>query len=177
MQIMISGVRDLENISDLAALCPRYFCFDFRSSSPSYLGEIDEALLSVIPSEIRKIGIFDTQDSLYISYVAGRFSLWGVQIEGDIAPRTLEVLVAEGLEIIKVIHRVSDIEAYEGVCNKFLIRDVAVLGSYSSPTPLIVDSSLWERGSGHIVEFGSDFDSSIAFKNREKIEDWIKANS
>ncbi len=172
----ISGVRDMENIAQIVALAPRYLCFDFRSSSPSYLGEIDEGLLSIVPSEVTKVGIFDAEDSLYISYVAGRFSLSAIQIEGDLSPRSLELLVAEGLEIIKVINRVGDFARYEGVCNKFLVRSFDVLSGYSSATGLIVDSSLWYRGCGYVVDFGDDFDCGVAFKDVEKIENWRKVN-
>ncbi len=169
----ICGVRDPENIEALCGLEPDYLGFDFRPWSVNYLGEIDEALLSVIAERVFKVGIFEGAESLYISYIAGRFSLSGVQIEGDVSPQALELLVAEGLEVIKVVDDISQVAKYEGVCHKFLVRDSSVLGLYRSSTPLIVDSGVWSEGCGASIV---DFAESSVIKNVERIEDWIKDN-
>ncbi len=169
--LKICKVRDPELMASLCTLSPDYLGFDFRSLSPFYLGEIDEALLSIIPPEIKKVGVFDNEDTLQITYLAGRFSLSGVQIEGDVSPMLCEKLVGEGLEIIKVINRTSDIEKYEGVCNKFLIRDGEILAMCATQTPLIVDSKIWEQGSGHSIDFNLDSSQKHNIKN---IENWIK---
>ncbi len=174
VEIKISKVRDPENIVALCAMLPRYICFDFRHSSQHYIGEIDEALLTFIPHTVRKIGTFDVESPLYMSYIAGRFSLNGVQIEGDVPVRTCEMLAAEGLEIIKVVASLTEIEKYEGVTNKFLVRDPKLLKRYNSKTPLIVDSSIYSAFAGAIVDIDSEFEDRVAYKNCKKIEDWFK---
>lgn len=173
-EIKISGVRDPENIADLCQLHPKYLALDFRATSDRYVGEIDEALLAKIPHTIRKIGIFDDQSPLYISYIAGRFSLTGVQLETDVTARTCEILAAEGLEIIKVISSLSHIDKYEGICNKFLIRDCKLLDKYQSKTPLIVDIKIYRDGIDAIVDISEDYEDRVALKNYQKIEDWIQ---
>lgn len=173
----ISGVRDPENIEALCRLRPDYLAFDFRPSSPYYLGEIDEGLLSGLPEGTCKVGIFSSVEPLYIIYMAGRFSLGAVQIESDLSPQTLELLVGEGLEVIKVLESSTEVEKYEGVCHRFLVRERSVLEAYESMTPLIVDASLWKGvPQGAIVDIADGFEVSYAIKNVEKIEDWIKNN-
>ncbi len=174
--LKICKVRDPENIAALSALSPQYLGFDFRPNSPHYIGEIDEALLSTLPPTIRKIGLFESEEALYITYIAGKFSLSGVQIEGDVAPRTCEVLAAEGLEIIKVVRDISDVEKYEGVCNRFLVRSAEILSRYSSKTPLIVDVEIWQKGSEHIVDISSSFEIATALKDVRKIENFREDN-
>ncbi len=174
--LKICKVRDPENIAALSALGPLYLGFDFRPTSSHYIGEIDEALLSTLPPTIRKVGLFDSEEALYITYIAGRFSLSAVQIEGDVPPSTCEILAAEGLEIFKVVKSASDIDKYEGVCNRFLIRDQEILRGYSSPTPLIVDKKIWRSGSGHIVDIADDFEVSVALKDVEEIENFRRDN-
>lgn len=176
MLLKVCKVRDPEDIARLCELPVGYLGFDFRSTSPHYLGEVDESLLSTIPERIKKVGVFDNEEVLYITYIAGRFSLSGVQIEGDVPPKTCEILAAEGLEIIKVIHSLSEVVKYEGVCNKFLVRDAELLAKYNSKTALIVDAELWTKGCGNQVDMGLSFEKSVALKNLDKIEDWIEAN-
>lgn len=174
LQVMIGRVRDPENIGALCALLPRYMAFDFRHYSPHYIGELDESLLTTITPRISKIGIFDAQSALYMSYIAGRFSLNGVILEGDVPVRTCEMLAAEGLEVIKTVNKSYQIEEYEGVCNKFLIRSASLLETYSSKTPLIVSSELFCDGRGWIAELDWEFEDRVAYKNCKKIENWIK---
>lgn len=174
VDIKICGIRDPENIAQLCAISPTYIGLDFRATSTRYIGEIDEALLTKIPHTIRKIGVFDSQSPLYMSYIAGRFSLTGVQLETQVTHRTCEILAAEGLEIIKVLTAISDLDKYEGICNKFLIRDKKVLDKYHSTTPLIVDKKIYQTNLNAVIDINDDFEDRVAFKNSQKIENWIK---
>lgn len=174
--ILISKVRDIENIGALLRFTPRYISFDFRHSSPYYLGEVDEALFAGVPPKVSKVGIFEESSTLYISYIAGRFLLNAIQLEGDVSLKTCEILAAEGLEILKTITSEDEFDKFEGVCNKFLVNDPALLARYRGKTPLIVDSSLYRAGCNYIANLSENFDERVALKNIEKIEDWTKHN-
>lgn len=174
--ILISKVRDIENIDALLAFTPRYLSFDFRHSSPHYLGEVDEALLTAIPPKVSKVGIFENSSTLYISYIAGRFLLNAIQLEGNASLKTCEILAAEGLEILKTITSWEQFDKFEGVCNKFLVNDPELLAQYKGKTPLIVDSSLYKPNCNYIARLGDDFEERVALKNISKIEDWTKHN-
>ncbi len=174
--LKICKVRDPQNIAELCTLRPKYIGFDFRPSSQHYIGEIDEALLSIVPESVRKVGVFDSDSALYISYIAGRFSLVGVQLEGNVPPQTCEMLAAEGLEVIKVLNSLDEVEKYEGVCNRFLVRNKGVMDGYTGKTPLMVDFSLVgdTTPQGVVVDISTHFEDRVAYKNCEKIENWRK---
>ncbi|MEG0033022.1 MAG: hypothetical protein RSF93_06850 [Mucinivorans sp.] len=139
MIIKINGVRNPADIPKLLELNPLYLSFDFRRDSDDYIGEVDEAIYSKIPLKIRKIGIFENDDPLYILSLAGRFTLSTIELEGDESRLDCELLAAEGVELIKTINSVSQIEKYEGVCNKFIIRRAEISKQYTGRT-LIINS-------------------------------------
>ncbi len=183
MILKICRVRDPQNIVEVCGLRPAYIGFDFRAGEPGYIGGIDPGLLSVIPSGPAgplKVGVFGGQEgALHISYIAGRFSLGAVQVEGTVSPQTLEQLTAEGLEVIKVLDNLEDAGRYEGVCNRFLVRRAEVLEGYRNSggtTPMIVDFSLADHphSAGAVVDIFNHFEQSIAYKDCKKIENWRK---
>ncbi|MEG0602587.1 MAG: hypothetical protein RR980_06730 [Mucinivorans sp.] len=139
MIIKINGIRDPEMIPQLMELNPLYLCFDFRRHVNDYIGEVDEAIYSKIPPKVRKTGIFENDNPLYILSLAGRFTLSTIELEGDESRLDCEILAAEGVELIKTINNISQIEKYEGVCNKFIIRDPEILKVYRGNT-LIINS-------------------------------------
>lgn len=142
MVLKIDKVRDPEMIYQIISHNPGYLGFDFRHDSHHYVGEVDEAIYSRIPIKIRKCGIFENDDPLYILYIAGRFSLSTIQLEGNEPIHHCELLAAEGVELIKVLNNITQVEKYEGVCNKFIVRDAELLARYRGKTPIIVDQSI-----------------------------------
>lgn len=166
MIVKIDGVRDPEQIYKITGECeklPNYLCFDFRRNSPNYMGEVDEAIYSKIPLKIRKTGIFQDDTPLYILSMAGRFMLSAVQLEGNESKIECEILAAEGVEVIKAINNAQQIEKYEGICNKFIIRDHKILKTYTGQTPIITS---W--GLNHKKGYG------VEVKHNEiKGEEWI----
>ncbi len=175
MKLLISGVREPENIAQLCRLNPEFIAFDFRVSSPRYIAEVDQALFSTVAKTIKKVGIFQSENALYITYVAGKYGLDAVQIEGIIQPRTLEILWAEGLEIIKVLtDEDQDPLRYEGIANKFLVRDENLRKKYCSKTPLIIGSNIENTQNAMCVEIGEEFESRVAYIDSQRIENWLK---
>lgn len=192
--IKICSLRDPENLAAIAALGPAYMGFDFRSESRWYVGQVDETLLRPVGSGIRKVGVFGEDNTLSILSVAGRFSLNAVQIEGEKSSDALEILAAEGLEVIKVITLSSagafyEAGRYEGVVNKFIFRvpspqQVPLVGEYGGRTPFMVSAD-WscvslERvlGVGHELMCGMDswisFERRTGCKDLERVEGFMK---
>lgn len=145
MLIKISQVRDPEQLYALIKFNPQYIGFDFRRDSPHYLGEVDEAMYSSVPIKVRRCGVFENDDPLWMLYIAGRFSLSTIQLEGDEPLLSCELLAGEGVELIKVIKQPSQIDKYAGVCNKFLIRDADILSRYHGRTPLFVEPEIYNN--------------------------------
>lgn len=166
----------MENIAQIMAIISvDYLAFDFRHTSNRYIGELDEALLSKIDHKIHKIAIFDNHSPLYMSYITGRFALNGAQINGNVPVKTCEILAAEGLEVIKVINSVADIDKYEGVCNSFLFEDKKIFEKYNGKTPSIVKNDIYcGQSNVYTVDTCEDFEFKLAFKDYTQIEDWYK---
>lgn len=163
MVIKVDGVRDPEVIELITKSNPTYLGFDFRRHSQNYIGEVDEAIYSKIPIKIRRTGIFQNDNPLYILSLAGRFLLSTIQLEGDEERLDCELLCAEGLEVIKVVDTAVKAEKYEGICNKFIIRNPELIKSYKGKTPIIIPWTM-ERTAEYGVE---------VLQNEIKNEEWI----
>lgn len=145
MNIKIDGLRDPEQIEQLLRKhSPQYLSLNFVHSDNQYIGEVDEAIYTHIPIKIRKTGIFANTDPLHMIYIAGRFSLTAVQLDGDESATVCEKLSAEGLEVLKTINHTRQFDRYEGVCNKLIIKDKNILEAYRGTIPLLVDYALFD---------------------------------
>lgn len=141
----IDGLRDPELIEQLLQQhTPQYLSLNFVHSATQYVGEVDEAIYAHIPIKIRKIGIFADTDPLHMIYIAGRFSLTAVQLDGNEPATVCEKLSAEGLEVLKTITHSRQFDRYEGVCNKLIIKDRKILETYRGAMPLVVDYTLFD---------------------------------
>lgn len=157
MNLKIDGLRDPETINQiLQKTQPQYLTLNFIHSSNQYIGEVDEAIYANIPIKIRKTGIFANTNPLHMIYIAGRFSLTAIQLDGNEPPTICEKLSAEGVEILKTISDTKQFDRYEGICNKLIIRDKKILEAYRGSMPLIVDHSLYDPN----IHYGLQVDYS-----------------
>lgn len=198
MLIKICRLRDPENIVAVSALMPHYMGFDFSSDRASYMGELDESLLWGIDRRIRRVGLFTNDSPLYIAYIAGRFGLNTIQLDGRQSPESCEILAAEGLEVIKSIS-ISGPDSfdatvpYEGICNKFLFRltptlDLqATLDHYHGTTPFLLSLKLDNMSVDQLssidhdrlvgFDFGSSFEIQPALKDIYKLTRFLQSMS
>lgn len=187
MLLKICRLRDPENIADLALLRPHYMGFDFVMSRSSYMGEVDEAVLSNIPRTIRRVGLFCDQSPVEIASIAGRFGLNSVQLDGNESASQCEEIAAEGLEVIKTIYvsgreSLARVAQYDGVCNKVLLKlsatlPIDVLERYDHATPFLLSLRLdnidieslpcHARMCG--IDTGSSFETAPAIKDMARL--------
>lgn len=146
MNLKIDGLRNPEIIQKiLQQTTPQYLSLNFIHNHPQYIGEVDEAIYTHIPIKIRKIGIFQNTNPLHIIYIAARFSLSTIQLNGTEPTKICEQLSAEGLEIIKKITHPQQFDQYEGVSNKLIITNPLILNAYQGNTPLFVPKNLYNQ--------------------------------
>ena len=143
MILKISNIRKPETFEQLYQYNADYITINLNQKSPNYIGEIDPAILSVVPENVKRCGRFDTANTMQIISKAGRYNLDAVELEGNEATPTLcEQLAAEGIEVIKIIaqEQLHTIPKFEGLCNKYIFQNVPIkyLEIYKGSTPIMI---------------------------------------
>ena len=82
MQIKICGLRDPENIREIAALQPDFMGFIFYPNSPRYVGQLDAVSLTSLPTSIKKTGVFVNENLENILTAISKYNLDAVQLHG-----------------------------------------------------------------------------------------------
>lgn len=122
MNFKICGLKDPENIKQVAALKPDYMGFIFYPSSKRFVGE--DFIMPQFPSEIKKVGVFVNATATYIIDKIDQYKLDLIQLHGDEKPDFCEVF-NHFIPVIKAfgIHEQFDwteLSNYEQKCSYFL---------------------------------------------------------
>ncbi len=142
MIIKICGMRDADNIREVAALGVDWMGFDFRPDSPRYVQQISSRA-GIIPdysslkdnqiaASVKRVGVFADDMPQNIVTRVYNYQLDIVQLQGDESPvmidnlkHTLEPDIRSGVKVMKVIyvHDARDLKqckAFEPVVDYFL---------------------------------------------------------
>lgn len=143
MILKISNVRNPETFEQLYRYKAHYITINLNQKSPNYIGEIDPAILSVLPCEVKRCGLFATANTMQIISKAGRYNLDAVELLSNVATPTLcEQLTAEGIEVIKIItqNQFHNIQKFEGLCNKYIFQNLLTeqIEAYKGATPALI---------------------------------------
>ena len=82
MQIKICGLRDPENIREIAALQPDFIGFIFYPNSPRFASQLDAVSLTSLPTSIKKTGVFVNENLENILTAISKYNLDAVQLHG-----------------------------------------------------------------------------------------------
>ena len=99
--LKVCGMREAENIRQVASLHPDYMGFIFYRSSPRFVGD-DFAMPDHFPSEIKRVGVFVNEVTAEIGHLAQKHTLDYVQLHGDESVEQCSELRALGIKVIKV---------------------------------------------------------------------------
>lgn len=103
VKIKVCGMRDPDNIRQVAALGPDYMGFIFYEGSKRYAeGHITPELLAELPQSIKKTGVFVNAPFESIKATVGKYKLDAVQLHGKESPRACAEVKELGVEVIKV---------------------------------------------------------------------------
>lgn len=122
LQIKVCGMRDPENIRQIAALSIDYLGFIFYAKSSRYTAQLPD--LSAIPPHIKKIGVFVNATAAAINEKIAQ-GLDGVQLHGQESPALCASLKSENIIVIKAFGIDQDfnwqtLEPYLQVVDYFL---------------------------------------------------------
>jgi phosphoribosylanthranilate isomerase len=200
MKIKVCGMREPENIRQVADLHPDYMGFIFYPFSKRYVGNINEKVLNSISSGIKKTGVFVDSDELFS--IIDRYKLDAVQLHGDESAALCRELKDKGLEVIKAVGVDEDfdfkaLEPYLEAVDYFLfdtkvpgyggsgkLFDWKLLEQYPYTASYFLSGGLGQDNLPEIkrmtdkrlyaVDLNSRFETEPGIKDVEKIEAAIK---
>jgi phosphoribosylanthranilate isomerase len=102
MKTKICGLREKQNILDLAELHPQWMGFIFAQTSPRYFNTAKEpADLRSLPASIKKVGVFVNETAEAVKITVQQHNLRAIQLHGNETPEYCASLQSTGIEIIK----------------------------------------------------------------------------
>jgi phosphoribosylanthranilate isomerase len=99
MKIKICGMRDRQNIIDLADLHPHYMGFIFYDASPRFVGH--DFVMPLLPESTIKVGVWVNEAHTEILSTAEKHQLEAVQLHGNESPATCAAIHEQGYTVIK----------------------------------------------------------------------------
>ncbi len=197
IKLKICGMRDSENVMQLAALQPDYMGFIFYDKSARYVGE-DFKLPKDFPKSIKKVGVFVNASSATIIRTAAHLDLQAVQLHGDETVTQCKELRNLGFAVIKVFSIDDDFdfkvtEEFEEVVDYFLFDtkgklyggnaktfDWSMLDRYNQNVPYFLSGGLTLENIANITSlshtelYGLDINSGVEISPALKSIDKIK---
>ena len=162
IKLKVCGMRQRENILEVAGLRPDYMGFIFYKGSKRFVGN-DFILPAEFPSGIKKVGVFVNASSTDILNLADKHTLDFIQLHGDESIDQCEELRNRGLRIIKVFgvsphFNFKELTAYENVVDFFLFDtkvssyggsgisfDWTILSNYNQRIPFFLSGGISPR--------------------------------
>ncbi|MCD7930399.1 MAG: phosphoribosylanthranilate isomerase [Tannerellaceae bacterium] len=138
MIIKVCGMREPENIQQIAALCIDWMGFIFYPKSPRYIlkdncqPQIGLSQLSIVNRrsalancQLKRVGVFVNETVDQLCMLADTYGLDYLQLHGSESPELCRILKDEGYQVIKVFSIASEedlktVSLYEGVAGYFL---------------------------------------------------------
>ena len=126
MQIKICGLRDPENIREIAALQPDFMGFIFYPNSPRYVGQLDAGSLTSLPTSIKKTGVFVNENLENILTAISKYNLDAVQLHGAENKKLCRKIRQEAKTMVIKVFPIMDASNfrvtgdYEAVADYFL---------------------------------------------------------
>ncbi|MEJ6979971.1 phosphoribosylanthranilate isomerase [Pedobacter sp. P351] len=197
LKLKVCGMRDAENISELAMLEPDYMGFIFYPQSKRYAADLDVEVLNALPSEIKKTGVFVNAAYTEISQKIDTYKLDAIQLHGTESPefcircKQLDVEVIKAFGVDKDFD-FSDLSAYKEAVDYFLFDtktdlhggsgktfDWNILQKYSLQKPYFLSGGLSADNLTEIkqindprlyaLDLNSRFELEPGLKNIEKL--------
>jgi phosphoribosylanthranilate isomerase len=200
VKIKVCGMRNTENIREVAALSPDYMGFIFYEKSTRYVGS-EFVLPDDLDSTINRVGVFVNHSKAFIKEKAVRHQLNYVQLHGDESVTFCEELKTEGIRVIKVFRVDEDFDfrgtkQFERVADFFLFDtkgkryggnaipfDWSLLNQYNQVVPFFLSGGIQSDNvrqlknistlNIHAIDVNSGVEDQPGLKNVNKISEII----
>ena len=101
MRWKVCGMRETNNIQEVAALGPDYMGFIWVAKSPRYVGP--DFVIPTLPANTKAVGVFVNETTDHIIALSEKAGFTVVQLHGEESQTEIEALKAAGLQVIKAI--------------------------------------------------------------------------
>jgi phosphoribosylanthranilate isomerase len=192
--IKVCGMRDAQNIEQIALLCPDFIGFIFYPHSLRYIRQsdlsmesLDDVLPKDLPTSIKRVGVFVESPDAEVERIALQWKLDFIQLHGNESPTFCQRLHEKGFKIIKVFSvgkegiSLAHMRMYEPFVDYFLFDtqspnyggsghkfDWETLKTYDLETPFMLSGGISlqdvEKLKGHIHHNCIGFDVNSKFE-------------
>ncbi len=197
MIIKVCGMREAENIREVACTGINWMGFIFYAGSPRYVINANRDIPATSHCPLIKVGVFVNETAEYMIKTAKKYQLDYLQLHGNESPELCRMLHSKGYKLIKVFSVASpdDLIAtrdYEGLTDYFLFDtkcigyggsgisfDWSVLYNYKGKTPFLLSGGISPESLDELkhfthpmlagVDLNSGFEIAPAIKDAGKI--------
>ncbi len=172
LKIKVCGMRDQQNVLDVAQTGIDFMGFIFYKKSKRYVGKhFDPEIPKSIQDPIKTVGVFVNEDSDSLLSIMQHYKFDFAQLHGDESVEYCKQLQTEGIKIIKAfgINQEFDFEqlqAYESHVDFFLFDTQSVnyggtgqkfnwetLNQYNLSKPFLLSGGIGADDAGSVLEF------------------------
>ncbi len=201
IMLKVCGMREADNILDVAALHPHYMGFIFYPKSPRYVSQ-EFIIPKNIPNDIKRVGVFVNASTDEMMTQVARLKLNYLQLHGTESVAQCEALKRNGVGIIKVFSVSNDFDfnqttPYKMVVDYFLFDtkgkyfggnaqtfDWTILKKYDQEIPFFLSGGLSSENiheidalhemNIHALDLNSGVESSPGVKDISKLNAFYK---
>ncbi|MDR1876453.1 MAG: phosphoribosylanthranilate isomerase [Flavobacteriaceae bacterium] len=204
MKIKICGMKNPDNILELATLPFDYMGLIFYPKSPRYAGDLNPEALEILPGRTWLVGVFVNEDPYSLSEKITTYKLDYVQLHGEesveyckqIKKKNPLVFIIKAFNVSEVSD-FSETEKYKNVCDYFLFDtktsqhggsgekfDWSILDSYRGKTPFFLSGGISSEDADEIkqirhpklygLDLNSRFELEPGLKNIQLIDKFVK---
>jgi phosphoribosylanthranilate isomerase len=190
LTLKICGMRDLNNIREIAILCPDYMGFIFYPRSPRYVGE--DFICPDLPFYIRRSGVFVNESIEKVLHIASRNRLEMIQLHGTESPEYCRQIREKGFKVTKVflvdeVFSIETVHAWASSVDFFLFDtrsdnhggsgkrfDWSVLQQYTAEVPFFIAGGLNHDNLRDVLDITSPWFRGVDVNSGIEIEPGIK---
>jgi len=197
IKLKVCGMRDPENILEVASLKPDYLGFIFFSKSPRYV-QHNFTLPEGLSSQVKKVGVFVNESNDIMVTQMHRMKLDYLQLHGNESVKQCEELKEEGAKIIKVFSIDDDFDfaltkPYQDVADFFLFDtkgkyyggnaktfDWSILNRYHQQVPFFISGGInaenvkqvanFKNMNIHAIDVNSGAETAPGIKNSDELK-------
>ncbi len=126
MKVIVCGMRDAENIAEVATLGPYYMGFIFYKPSPRSCIGLDPHVIASLPKGIEPIMVSVNMTEDEVMSTVNKYGFRTLQLHGDESPEMCKNLRNSGLKVLKAMgistkESLESLRKYAGAVDFFLL--------------------------------------------------------